>query len=140
MKPRGGHISDSCRPISEILSRIGDKWTSLIITRLTEGPLRFNELKRQVHGISQKVLTATLRGLERDGFIERRVEPTVPPAVEYSLTPFGRELAEPLMALTRFALVNSQRMEAARRAYDERNGTPFTEAGRQRKPLRLGMN
>lgn len=140
MKPRNGHISDSCRPISEVLSLIGNKWTSLIITRLTEGPMRFNVLKRNVHGISQKVLTASLRALERDGFVERIEHPTVPPSVEYRLTPFGRELAEPLLALTRFALVNGARMEAARAAYDETHDIPAPGAEPRRKPIPLRLN
>lgn len=122
MKPRHGHISESCRPISEILSLIGDKWTSLIIGRLRAEPLRFNELKRRVDGISQKVLTASLRALVRDGFVERIEYPTVPPSVEYRLTPFGHELAEPLSVLQQFALDNAGRMEAARAAYDARTG------------------
>ncbi|UUP16347.1 winged helix-turn-helix transcriptional regulator [Nitratireductor thuwali] len=140
MKPRRGHISDSCRPISEVLSLIGNKWTSLIITRLTEGPLRFNELKRSVHGISQKVLTSSLRALERDGFIERTEYPTVPPSVDYRLTPFGRDLAEPVMALTRFALKNRDRMDVARAAYDERHGMPTPGAPPKRKPQPLRLN
>ncbi|WP_048648367.1 winged helix-turn-helix transcriptional regulator [Nitratireductor soli] len=140
MKPRHGHISDGCRPISEVLSLIGNKWTSLIITRLIEGPMRFNELKRQVHGISQKVLTASLRALERDGFVERTEHPTVPPSVEYRLTPFGRELAEPLLTLTRFAAINGERMEAARAAYDEGHDTPPPGTEPRRKPLGLRLN
>ncbi|WP_295809705.1 helix-turn-helix domain-containing protein [uncultured Nitratireductor sp.] len=134
MKPRYGHISDRCRPISEILSLIGDKWTSLIIGRLHEEPLRFNELKRRVDGISQKVLTASLRALERDGFVERITHPTVPPSVEYRLTPFGQELAEPLSALKHFALDNAGRMDAARARYDARNGDQ--QAG-TRKPQQI---
>ncbi|WP_367718414.1 helix-turn-helix domain-containing protein [Nitratireductor sp. GISD-1A_MAKvit] len=134
MKPRHGHISESCRPISEVLSLIGDKWTSLIIERLHEEPLRFNALKRRVHGISQKVLTSSLRALERDGFLERTVYPTVPPSVEYRLTPFGHELAEPLSALKQFALDNADRMEAARTAYDARNAEGGT-SGHQPQPI-----
>lgn len=140
MKPRRGHISDSCRPISEVLSLIGDKWTSLIITLLTEGPRRFNELKRRVPGISQKVLTSSLRALERDGFIQRTEYPTIPISVEYGLTPFGRELAEPLMALTRFALENHERMDAAQAAYDERHAVPPPGAPPKRKPQPLRLN
>ncbi|MCR4265760.1 helix-turn-helix domain-containing protein [Nitratireductor sp. ZSWI3] len=140
MKPRHGHISESCRPISEVLSRIGDKWTSLIITRLSQQPMRFNELKRNVHGISQKVLTASLRALERDGFVERTVFPTTPPTVEYRLTPFGEELAEPLTALTRFALTNAARMDAARAAYDTKHGEPMPDAAPKYKPQQLRLN
>lgn len=134
MKPRHGHISENCRPISEILSLIGDKWTSLIIERLNEEPLRFNELKRRVNGISQKVLTSSLRALERDGFLERIEHPTVPPSVEYRLTAFGHELAEPLSKLKQFALKNANRMEAARAAYDARSGAGGS-GGRQPQPI-----
>lgn len=140
MKPRHGHISENCRPISEVMSLIGDKWTSLIITRLHEGPMRFNALKRRVEGISQKVLTSSLRALERDGFLDRRVYPTVPPRVEYSLTPMGHELAGPLMALTDFALRNRDRMDAAQAAYDEKNGIPQHGAPEKRKPQPLRLN
>ena len=120
MKPGHAHVSSACRPINELLSQVGDKWTSLIITRLSTGPMRFNALKRSVDGISQKMLTSTLKSLERDGFVERTVFPTVPPGVEYALTPFGRELSVPLMALARFAFENSDRVDAARAAYDGR--------------------
>ncbi|XKL39648.1 helix-turn-helix domain-containing protein [Nitratireductor sp. L15S-10] len=134
MKPRHGHISENCRPISEILSLIGDKWTSLIIERLHEEPLRFNALKRRVDGISQKVLTSSLRALERDGFLERIEHPTVPPSVEYRLTDFGHELAQPLSALKQFALENAGRMEVARAVYDARTG-PEKTSGRKPQPI-----
>lgn len=130
MKPGHIHVSSACRPINELLSQIGDKWTSLIITRLSSGPMRFNVLKRNVEGISQKMLTSTLKALERDGFVERTVFPTVPPGVEYALTPFGRELSAPLMALTRFALENSGRVDEARAAYDRKQAETATELQR----------
>src|SRR6201990_1446732 len=81
--------SHDCRAVSGILSRIGDKWSVLIITRLGEGPRRFNEIKRVIGGISQRMLTLTLRNLERDGLISRTVTPTVPPRVDYALTDLG---------------------------------------------------
>ena len=122
MKPGHAHVSSACRPINELLSQIGDKWTSLIITRLSSGSMRFNALKRSVSGISQKMLTSTLKTLERDGFVDRTVIPSVPPGVEYALTPFGRELSVPLMALTSSAAENSDRVDEARAAYDRRQG------------------
>ena len=81
-----------CRAISEVLARIGDKWSVLVVTRLGQGPMRFNELRRAIGGISQRMLTLTLRGLERDGLATRTVFPTIPPRVDYALTPLGRLL------------------------------------------------
>src|SRR5262249_36962658 len=107
-----------CRSLADILERIGDKWSVLVIGRLLEGTLRFNELQRSLHGISQKMLTATLRTLERDGFVTRTIYPTVPPKVEYALTGLGRRLADPLAALARFASANQERIEAARDQFD----------------------
>ena len=92
MKPGYLHGTD-CRPVAEILSRIGDKWSVIVVIELHSGTRRFSELRRTLHGISQKMLTTSLRGLERDGFITRTIYPTVPPKVEYQLTELGRELA-----------------------------------------------
>ena len=108
---------NDCRPVSEILAQIGGKWTVLIINRLNAGPLRFGEIKREIGGISQKVLTATLRELEMDGFVTRTVTPSIPPRVDYELTPLGRELQVPLQALGDWALQNRARVLDARRAY-----------------------
>src|SRR5215212_6351333 len=83
--------SHDCRAVSAILQRIGDKWSVLIISRLGEGSRRFNEIKRMIGGISQRMLTLTLRNLERDGLVSRSVTPTVPPRVDYALTDLGRE-------------------------------------------------
>jgi DNA-binding HxlR family transcriptional regulator len=105
--------------VSQVLSRIGDKWTVLVIELLGRQPMRFSELKREVGGISQKMLTSTLRGLERDGFVIRTVEPTIPPRVDYELTRMGRELLEPVRALGSWARQNGARIEDARRRYDE---------------------
>ena len=117
MKP--GHLEGTdCRPVAEILSRIGDKWSVMIVMRLRHGPLRFSEIRRELHGISQKMLTASLRGLERDGFIARTVYPTVPPKVEYELTELGRELAVPVIALGEFAIANRDRVLDARERFD----------------------
>ena len=79
------HVTEDCRAVGAVLARIGDKWSVLIVSRLGKGPMRFNELKRDIGGISQRMLTLTLRGLERDGLITRTVFPTVPPRVDYEL-------------------------------------------------------
>jgi DNA-binding HxlR family transcriptional regulator len=110
--------SGTCRRISEILSRVGDKWTVLVIVQLQEGPLRFSEIKRRLGSISQKMLTATLRALERDGFVRREVYATVPPKVEYALTDLGRELLKPVSDLASWATSNAARIERARASYD----------------------
>ena len=107
-------------PTREALDRIADKWTTLIIGLLESGPHRFSELRRGVGGISQKVLTQTLRGLERDGLVSRTVYPQVPPRVEYALTPLGRTLTEPIAALRRWAEEHIAEVGAAQRAYEER--------------------
>jgi DNA-binding HxlR family transcriptional regulator len=110
--------STDCRAVSEILSRIGDKWTVLVVELLGRGPTRFNELRRMVGGISQKMLTTTLRQLERDGMVTRTVYPTIPPRVDYELTELGRELLVPVRALGEWARANMERIEEARRRYD----------------------
>lgn len=107
--------------MSEVLARVGDKWTVLVVSLLGGGPLRFSELRRAIDGISQKMLTTTLRSLERDGFCTRRVFATVPPRVEYELTDLGRDLLVPVKALGDWAVANRQRVDAARRRFDERN-------------------
>ena len=104
--------------MSEILGRVGDKWTVLVVNELGERPKRFSELQRAIRGISQKMLTTTLRSLERDGFCTRKVFPTVPPRVEYTLTPLGRDLLMPVKALGKWVLDNHQRIDAARRRFD----------------------
>jgi DNA-binding HxlR family transcriptional regulator len=104
--------------VSEILGRVGDKWTVLVVNELGERPKRFSELQRAIYGISQKMLTATLRGLERDGFCTRKIFPTVPPRVEYTLTALGRDLLVPVKALGKWALDNNQRITAARKRFD----------------------
>jgi DNA-binding HxlR family transcriptional regulator len=112
------HESATCRRISEILARVGDKWTVLVIVQLRDGPLRFSEIKRRLGSISQKMLTATLRGLERDGFVRREVFATVPPKVEYALTDLGRDLLKPVSGLADWASNNAPRIERARASYD----------------------
>ncbi|HEY2706949.1 MAG TPA: helix-turn-helix domain-containing protein [Caulobacteraceae bacterium] len=115
------HASSDCRAVSGVLARVGDKWTVLIVRLLGDGPKRFNEIKRMVGGISQRMLTLTLRGLERDGLVTRTVFPTVPPRVDYELTELGRSLWAPVAALGAWALENQAEIEAARRRFDGRN-------------------
>jgi DNA-binding HxlR family transcriptional regulator len=104
--------------VSEILSRIGDKWTVLVVQVLGRGPARFSELRRAIGGISQKMLTTTLRQLERDGLATRTVYPTIPPRVDYELTDLGRALLVPVNALGEWARENRPRIDAARRRFD----------------------
>jgi DNA-binding HxlR family transcriptional regulator len=118
LKPSHLHGTD-CRPVAEILSRIGDKWSVMLVMDLHGGRKRFSELRRALHGISQKMLTTSLRGLERDGFITRTIYPTIPPKVEYELTDLGRELAIPVRALGEWAMQNRDRVLAARERFDQ---------------------
>ncbi|WP_315924324.1 helix-turn-helix domain-containing protein [Mesorhizobium sp. SP-1A] len=118
MKPAHLHNTEDCRAVSEILQRIGDKWSLLVVRRLGDGPMRFNELRHAIGGISQKMLTTTLRSLERDGFVTRTVFPTIPPRVDYELTDLGRELLVPVKGLAEWAMANMSRVNAARRRFD----------------------
>ena len=118
MKPRHTHLPTDCRAVSDVLARVGDKWSVLVVTRLGEGPMRFNELRRSIGGISQRMLTLTLRGLERDGLITRTVFPTIPPRVDYALTPLGRDLLDPVSALGAWAIRNQPKIARAREKFD----------------------
>jgi DNA-binding HxlR family transcriptional regulator len=109
---------DGSCPMREVLDRIGDTWSVLVIISLKSSPMRFNALRRSIEGISQRMLTVTLRSLERDGLAKRLVRPTTPPEVEYSLTELGRSLAEPLGALGTWAAVNRDSMRKARAEFD----------------------
>ena len=109
-------------PIREVLRRVGDTWSLLVIFMLQPAPLRFNELKRRIEGISQRMLTVTLRGLERDGLVVRTVHPTNPPSVDYALTAFGRSLAGPVGALGNWAADNRDRLRRAQAAFDASQG------------------
>jgi DNA-binding HxlR family transcriptional regulator len=108
-----------CRKVSQVLARVGDKWSILIVGLLGVGPRRFNEIKRMVGGISQRMLTLTLRGLERDGLVLRTVTPTIPPRVDYELTVLGRSLREPVVALGGWAHAHMAQIEAARARFDQ---------------------
>jgi DNA-binding HxlR family transcriptional regulator len=118
LKPGHPHATEDCRAVSEILQRIGDKWSLLVVRRLGDGPMRFNELRAAVGGISQKMLTTTLRTLERDGFVTRTVFPTIPPRVDYELTDLGRELEIPVKGLAEWAITNMGRVNEARQRFD----------------------
>src|SRR4051794_12683148 len=118
MSPSQIHGAGHCMAIREVLNLIGDKWSLQLIRTLSPGPKRFNELKRSVEGISQRMLTLTLRGLERDGLVSRTVSPTVPPRVDYELTPLGRTLREPVKALSSWAGKHAAQMQEARDRYD----------------------
>jgi DNA-binding HxlR family transcriptional regulator len=116
MKPsRPPRLPADCRAVSQVLSRIGDKWSVLVVMTLSQGPQRFSELRDKIGGISQKMLTATLRGLERDGLVTRTIFLTIPPRVDYELTELGRDLTVPVIALGEWARRNQGRIEAARR-------------------------
>ena len=108
-------------PGNEVLAQIGGKWTMYIIMALGHGPLRFSELKRKIDGVSQKMLTSTLRDLEKDGFVSRKVTPSIPPRVDYELTEMGIELREPIFVLTRWANANNTRIAKAREAFAARD-------------------
>ena len=112
-------VSKACQPMTDILSRIGDKWSVMIVMLLGPGPKRFNEIRRAINGISQRMLTLTLRGLERDGLVTRTVFPTIPPRVDYELTELGQSLRCPIDALGEWAFANRERINAARARFDK---------------------
>src|SRR5262245_18631954 len=112
------HVPEECRQVSEVLQRIGDKWTVLVVGELGDGPRRFNEIRRALGSISQRMLTLTLRSLERDGLVTRTVFPTMPPRVDYELTKLGHSLLEPVSSLGLWARQNRSAIEAARRHFD----------------------
>ena len=118
MKPRNTHLPADCRAISDVLARVGDKWSVLVVSKLGDGTKRFNELRREIGGISQRMLTLTLRGLERDGLVARTIMPTSPPGVEYDLTALGRDLLQPVSALSAWAIRNQSKIEQSRNKFD----------------------
>jgi DNA-binding HxlR family transcriptional regulator len=107
-----------CRTISSLLARIGDKWTVLVVGTLGEGSKRFSQLQRAIPSVSQRMLTLTLRNLERDGLVRRTVTPSIPPRVDYELTDLGKSLQEPIAALTQWALENVETIHIAQARYD----------------------
>ncbi|MGB6537003.1 MAG: helix-turn-helix domain-containing protein [Xanthobacteraceae bacterium] len=138
MKPRHLNLPTDCRAISDVLARVGDKWSVLVVTRLGPGPVRFNELRRSIGSISQRMLTLTLRGLERDGLITRTVFPIIPPRVDYALTPLGRDLLAPVAALGEWAIRNQPKIARAREKFDAQCGAEGKPPLRPR-PERSGL-
>lgn len=112
-----------CRTISTLLARIGDKWTVLVVQTLADGPKRFNELRREIPSVSQRMLTLTLRNLERDGLVNRTVTPTIPPRVDYELTDLGQSLQKPICGLARWAMENVGAIHTAQSRYDAEHDT-----------------
>ena len=112
------HPLHACTAVAPVLQRVGDKWSILVVMNLAEGPRRFNEIKRDVEGISQRMLTLTLRSLERDGLVTRTVFPTVPPRVDYELTELGHSLRRPVSMLGQWAMDNRAAMVEAQIRFD----------------------
>ncbi|WEJ34813.1 helix-turn-helix domain-containing protein [Devosia sp. SD17-2] len=117
MIPGNSYGEHECHQVTDLLSKVGSKWTVKVITLLSDGPMRFSEIKRRSGGISQKMLTATLRDLEMDGFVTRTVTPSIPPRVDYELTALGRDLQGPVHLLGKWAVENSASMREARQRY-----------------------
>lgn len=124
MSPSHKHVPhDSCIAVREVLNRVGDKWSVLIVQLLADNPRRFSELRRAIEGISQRMLTLTLKGLERDGLVTRTVYPTIPLRVEYKLTDLGRTLRKPIQSLAKWAQENRERIQQSRNRYDSNSTT-----------------
>ena len=122
LKSVARHTTTQCQAVNGILARIGDKWSVLVVMSLADDTVRFNELRRLIGGISQRMLTLTPRGLERDGLVERTFYPTIPPRVSYALTELGRSLREPVGALGQWAIEHRGTVEQSRQHYDRRHG------------------
>ena len=122
MSPRNNKLTsnESCPAVRDVLNRVGDKWSVQIVALLGGGSLRFSELKRSIEGISQRMLTLTLRGLERDGLVTRTVFPEIPPRVDYELTRLGKTLLEPISALADWAAEYRTSIQEAREKFDSR--------------------
>lgn len=133
MEPGHSHDTDNCRAVADVLARIGDKWTVYIVRLLAAGPKRFSEMRREVSAISQRMLSLTLRGLERDGLVTRTVTPSIPPRVDYELTPRGLTLIGPLKAVGQWAIANRDYVENARLKYDLENAGSKTVENLSRK-------
>src|SRR6266550_958693 len=121
--PPQPHLDSDCRGVASILARVGDKWSVFVIMLLGDGPRRFNEIKRMVGGISQRMLTLTLRGLERDGLVTRTVFPTIPPRVDYDLTSLGRSLWQAVKPLGEWAQRHVKHISRARTTFDKKTTT-----------------
>jgi DNA-binding HxlR family transcriptional regulator len=133
LKPGNTHDTESCRAVADVLARVGDKWTVYIVRLLAKGPMRFNEMRREVSAISQRMLSLTLRGLERDGLVKRTVTASIPARVDYELTPMGHTLIGPLKALGLWAISNRDYVEASRARYDQENSGSKTVESLRRK-------
>ena len=114
-----GSFSGDCQIMARVLNRIGDKWSVLVIMLLGEKPMRFSQIRRIIDGISQRMLTLTLRGLERDGLVTRHLTPIIPPRVDYQLTDLGRSLCKPVVALGAWARRHGEEIERAQSRFDE---------------------
>ena len=112
------HNAPQCSAVNDILARVGDKWSVRVVMALESGSRRFNQLRRDIPAISQRMLTRTLRLLERDGLVSRTVTPSVPPRVDYALTPLGKSLCDPVARLGNWAIANIGKVEAARSVFD----------------------
>lgn len=124
MEPSHIHPTPHCTDFTrELLSRVGDKWSILIVAHLAPGPMRFNTLKRTIGQVSQRMLTLTLKSLEKDGLVLRTMYPTIPPRVDYELTPLGHTLMQPVMALIDWSHAHQDEVDASRRAYEASLGT-----------------
>jgi DNA-binding HxlR family transcriptional regulator len=121
MSPRHNHVPGKCLAVREVLNRVGDKWSVQVVGMLGDGKKRFSELRNGIEGISQRMLTLTLKGLERDGLITRTVYPIVPPRVEYELTKLGRSLLQPITGLAKWAGNNREKIQTARTRYDSQH-------------------
>jgi DNA-binding HxlR family transcriptional regulator len=130
--PEGVQLDPANCPVRDLLDQIGDKWSTLMLAVLATRPHRFGELRRAIPDISQRMLTQTLRDLQRDGLIERSVFATVPPSVEYALTPLGESLLDPILGLWRWASAHHPAVRTARAAFDSTAEAPsiLAEASR----------
>jgi DNA-binding HxlR family transcriptional regulator len=115
-----GQILRDNRNVGKVLARVGDRWSVLVIVLLGSGTRRFNEIKRSIEGISQQMLTRTLRGLERDGIVKRTILPSSPPQVEYALTSLGGSLSKPVLALGQWACEHIEEVNEAQKLFEER--------------------
>jgi DNA-binding HxlR family transcriptional regulator len=113
-------LHQDCQKARQVLARIGEKWSMLVVMLLRDGPRRFNDIKRNTGGVSQQMLTRTLRGLERDGMVTRTIYPTSPPQVEYRMTELGRSMSEPVLAFGRWVQEHLADVDAARQQFDQR--------------------
>ncbi|EBV3599723.1 transcriptional regulator [Salmonella enterica subsp. enterica serovar Virchow] len=124
MIPTPGNPNDNllaaCQPVRLILERVGDKWSVLVVMGLRDGPMRFNALQRAIGSVTQRMLTLTLRGMERDGLVTRTVFPTKPPRVDYALTELGRSLVQPVEALGHWAIAHEAEVVLAQQLYEAR--------------------